>query len=139
MYGVGIQAYAALILWIPICFGFFGTMKPLQASYLALLLGIVFLPEQTVFDLPLLPPFDKQAFACMGAYFGAVMFLRDKLRRAKILRGSEVFFIIVVIGNIGTVFTNPDGVVIGGALGYDDMSRLVTDFVIGGLQRVAAG
>jgi len=27
----------------------------------------------------------------------------------------------------------------GGALGYDDMSRLVTDFVIGGLQRVAAG
>ncbi len=127
MYGVGIQAYAALILWIPICFGFFGTMKPLQASYLALLLGIVFLPEQTVFDLPLLPPFDKQAFACMGAYFGAVMFLRDKLRRAKILRGSEVFFIIVVIGNIGTVFTNPDGVVIGGALGYDGIpTRQIT-------------
>lgn len=116
---ISVQAYAALILWIPICFALFGTMKPLKAAFISLIVGIMVLPEKAMFDPPALPPFDKQGFACLGAYFGSAIFLRDKLRRARWFRGSEAFFLVVMIGNCGTALTNPDPVVVGGGLGYD--------------------
>jgi len=118
-----LQALAALILWIPICLAFFGTMKPLKAAIMSLIVGIVLLPERVMFDPPGLPPFDKQAFACMGSYLGALLFARDKLRRAKYLRGAEFFFIIVMLGNVGTALTNPDTVIIGGAMNWDGKTR----------------
>lgn len=118
-----LQAFLALLLWIPVCFVFFGTMKPLKAAQLSLILGIVLLPERVNFDLPALPPFDKQAFACFGCYLGALMFARDKLNRAKYLRGAEAFFLIVVIGNVGTALTNADPVIIGGGMNWGGLTR----------------
>jgi hypothetical protein len=131
MGNVGVQAYAALILWIPICFALFGTMKPLKAAFVALVVGVMVLPERAMFDPPALPPFDKQGFACLAAYFGSIVFLRDKMRRAKTFGGSERFFLIVIIGNFGTALTNPDPIVIGGGLGYDGVPT--PQFVLQGL------
>lgn len=119
---VGIQAYAALVLWIPICMALFGSMKPHKAAFVAVIVGIVILPEKAVFDAPALPPFDKQVIACLASFIGATLFLRAKIRRAKFLGGAELFFVVIVIGNIGTALTNPDPVLVGGGLGLDGVT-----------------
>jgi hypothetical protein len=118
------QAYLALLVWIPLGIAMFGMMKPIKAGVAALILGVLFLPELAAFDPPALPPIDKMAVACLASYLGALVFARRELGRAKFLRGPEVWFLLVVIGNIGTALTNADPVIIGGGLDYDGETRL---------------
>lgn len=110
----GLQAYVALLMWVPICFVIFGSTKPTRAAFFCFVLGIVLLPERTRFDLPLMPPIGKMEITSIGCYLGAMVFAKEKLRRAKVLRGVEVLFVIIIIGNIGTARTNPDVLTYGG-------------------------
>lgn len=114
MQGGGLQAYVALLLWVPICFVIFGSTKPTRAAFFCFVLGIVLLPERTRFDLPLLPRMGKMEFTSVGCYLGALVFARAKLKRAKLLRGIEVLFVVIAVGNFGTAWTNPDVLTYGG-------------------------
>ena len=118
------QAYLALLVWIPIGIVMFASMKPIKAGITALVLGVMLLPELAAFDPPALPPIDKMAVACLASYLGAMLLARRELARARFLRGAEAWFLLVIIGNIGTSLTNPDPVIIGGGIDYDGETRL---------------
>ncbi|HWB78234.1 MAG TPA: hypothetical protein VG755_24885 [Nannocystaceae bacterium] len=118
------RAYLALLLWLPIGIALFATMRPVKAGVSAVVLGILLLPEIAAFDPPLVPPIDKNAIACLACYVGALLFARRQLARARFMRGSELWFLLVIIGNVGTSIANPDPVIIGGGLDYDGVTRL---------------
>lgn len=118
------RAYLALLLWLPIGIALFATMKPVRAGVATIVFGVVLLPEIAAFDPPLLPPFDKNSIASLACYVGALLFARRELARAKFMRGSELWFLLVIVGNIGTTFANPEPVIIGGGLDYDEVTRL---------------
>ncbi|MBC8070881.1 MAG: hypothetical protein IAG13_21315 [Deltaproteobacteria bacterium] len=117
------RAYLALLLWLPIGIALFASMRPIRAGVSAVVFGILLLPEIAAFDPPLVPPIDKNAIACLSCYVGMLIFARRELGRAKFLRGSELWFLVVIAANVGTSMTNPDPVIIGGGLDYDGITR----------------
>jgi hypothetical protein len=120
---IGIRAYMALILWVPVSAALFASLRPTLAAVIVFVGGIVLLPEVAAFDLPALPPMDKNAIATTCAFVGAMLFARRRMRAARPLRGVDVFFLVAVAGNVGTALTNPDPVVIGGGLDWDGRTR----------------
>ena len=106
---IDIRAYVALLLFVPVALAVFaGSKRPLSAFVGIYLGGILFLPEHAALDFPLIPPMDKNAFAGLLGLVGAVMLMRKKLLATRPFQGAELFFIVVVIGNVGTVLTNLD-------------------------------
>jgi len=114
------------MLWVPLAVLVFGATTPLRASLFVLLGGVILLPERAAFDFPLLPPFDKNAIACAMAFFGAALLCRRKMAMARPLRGIDVFFLLIVVGNIGTALTNTDPLTYGGGYDYDGVTRTPT-------------
>ena len=109
-----IKAYLALVLFVPIAFVVFASARrPLVAILGVYLGGLLFLPEHAAFDFPMLPPMDKNGFAAVGALVGTVMLQRSRLRAVRPLQGVELFFLVIVVGNIGTAMTNPDTLAFG--------------------------
>ena len=105
----GILAYLALLLFIPLSIAaMVSSRRPLAAIVAVYLGGLLFLPELVAFDFPLLPPMDKNGFAGAMALVGAVLMQRSKLRRVRPMRGVDLFFLVILAGNIGTAITNPD-------------------------------
>lgn len=87
-------------------------------------------------DVKFLEPRDrsrvlKKERAVVAAFAATIAEARPELARAALDKPLTM----LLFGMINWMFTwfREDG-----SLGYDDMSRLVTDFVIGGLSRVAA-
>lgn len=105
----GIRAYLALLLFIPVSVtAMVASRRPMAAIVGVYLGGLLFLPELVAFDFPLLPPMDKNGFAAAMAFIGAVLLQRHKLRKTRPFRGVDLFFLVMVAGNIGTAVTNPD-------------------------------
>lgn len=123
-YEIGIRAYLALMLWVPISVAAFATLKVEKAVLLVLLGGILLLPERAAFDLPLMPPMDKNAIAVFCAFMGALIFARRKVLAARPFRGVDLCFVLIVVANVGTALTNADPLMYGGGLDYDGVTRL---------------
>lgn len=75
--------------------------------------GLMFLPELAAFDFPLLPPMDKNGFAAAMSLVAAILLERKRIIHAKPLRGVDAFFWLMLLGDIGTAFTNRDVLVFG--------------------------
>jgi hypothetical protein len=104
-----VRPYVALLLFVPLSVAVLSsTRQPVRAILLVLFGGLLFLPENAAFDVRLLPPMDKNGFSSVMALTGALLLQRHRLAAVKPLRGVDLFFLIVAIGNIGTAFTNPD-------------------------------
>lgn len=123
------QAYLALLLWIPLVLVLFATTKPTRAALISMIAGALFLPERAAFDPPGLPPFDKHGISALAAVLGLAIFGRKQLRQAKLFGGVGLWFVLVLVGNIGTSMTNPDAIAIGGGLDYDGVTRLPTYYL----------
>jgi len=65
------------------------------------------------FDLPLLPPFDKQSVAVLWIWIGCLWRARGRIHAARPLRGIDGFFVLVLVANVGTVLTNSDDQITG--------------------------
>ncbi|HJL18509.1 MAG TPA: hypothetical protein RMH99_22810, partial [Sandaracinaceae bacterium LLY-WYZ-13_1] len=110
-------------------------LRPPVATMVCLLGGVMFLPEQTAIDPPLLPPIDKGSMASFTCLLGCLWKGRARLRKAKPLRGIDLLFVMVLIGNVGTALTNTDPIVTGPvvreALGIYDAFALGVKDVLG--------
>jgi hypothetical protein len=124
VYEVTTRALLALLLWVPVGLFAFGATKPLKALLFVLLGGVLFMPERAAFDPPLLPPFDKNTLSTMVAFCGAVLFCRQRIASGRPMRGVDFFFVVILLGAIGTVMTNRDPLSYGGGLDYDEVTRL---------------
>lgn len=108
------RAYLALLMYVPLSLAAFAVGKDRVKTILFVFFGgLLFLPELAAFDFPLLPPMDKNGFAAVMAFVGVLILERRKLKAAKPLRGVDLLFLAVIIGNVGTAYTNPDTLVFG--------------------------
>jgi len=124
VFEVTTRALLALLLWIPIGAIAFGATKPLKAVLFVILGGILMLPERAAFDPPLLPPFDKNTISTLLAFCGAMVLCRKRMASGKPLRGVDFFFLVMLVGSIGTALGNRDPLSYGGGLDYDEVTRL---------------
>lgn len=111
-----IRAYLALLAFIPISLLVYASVSRrnmVGAVFGVYMGGLLFLPEAAAFDFPLVPPLDKNAFSSIMALAGAIVFQRQRLIDAKPFRGVDVFFLILLAGDIGTALTNPDTLIFG--------------------------
>lgn len=71
------MANFVLIVWPVLAIMFFASLGRERGLIWATLVGYLFLPEKTAFDLPLLPGYDKFLSLSLGLVLGAVFF-RDR-------------------------------------------------------------
>lgn len=127
MDSANIFSYVALLSWIPISLIMFSYLRPQTATALALLGAILLLPETVGFDLPIVPEFDKQSAGALGALFGCMWKCRQRLLSARIGRGIDLLWVLLLVGHFLSAFANPDSLVFGprtlpGLTTYDAIS-----------------
>lgn len=136
-------AYLALFAWVPVTALAFTFLRPQIATMVCLFGGVMLLPEHTVIDPPLLPPIAKNSVAAFACFLGCLWRCPERLRSARPFRGIDLFFVLVLFGNIGTALTNPDRLVTGPevrpaltlydafALGVKDTLQIYLPFFLG--------
>jgi hypothetical protein len=104
----GYRSALALLFWLPFNFWLFSRERPARAAAHSLVWGMMWLPEGAVFDLPALPPFSKYTFAAAGALLGTWWRQRSRIRAARIGRGYDLIWIVMMLAQVGTWLTNTD-------------------------------
>src|SRR5687767_12886643 len=66
-------SYIALVLWAPITLLLFARLRPPLAAAIALVGGMLFLPEVIFFNPPLLPELDKRTIPPLAALVGCLL------------------------------------------------------------------
>jgi hypothetical protein len=117
-------AYLVFFLWIPISALIFAQSKqPRRAGFLVVVVGTLVLPELVAVDPPILPPIDKHVLVCTCAFVGLFFTARTRWQRMRLLRGVQLFFVIMALCNIATAMTNPESYVFGGKLAWEGGPR----------------
>src|SRR5262245_32677511 len=101
-------AYLALFMFIPFGTVLFFGFRPALAATLVFLLAFMFLPELTYLKLPGIPQVGKEGCAALACAFGLFLRSRRAVLRAKPLRGIDVLWLLLFVGDIGTAMTNKD-------------------------------
>jgi hypothetical protein len=101
-------AYVALAVFVPVSALVFAHMRLSRAVATVFLGGVLFLPEKTGFDLPVLPFIDKYALITLCALAGVAMSGRGHaIRRAA--RGTPgLLMALVGVSLVGTFVSNRD-------------------------------
>lgn len=106
-------AYIALFLWVPVTLVAFMRLRPPLATMYCVISGVMFLPESIAVDPPMLPPMDKFSITAVWAFVGCLWKARERIIAARPLRRLDALFVLVVLGNLGTAWTNTDALVTG--------------------------
>ena len=122
----------AFFLWIPIALWGAYRWPPAKAAALLLLLPLMFLPERVYFKLPGLPIFTKQRIAVFWLFAGILLFHRDRLGSVRLGRWVKLAILLLVGGNVITIFTNSDAIRYGAVdvpphVPYDAVHVIVQD------------
>jgi hypothetical protein len=130
-------AYGALLAFVPIAIIVLGLMRPSVAAIALSLVGTLFLPERTEFDLPGLPAFNKRTLVHLAILIGFLVQHPKLLSRAVPRRPVEyvpwLLVALLLAGAFGTALTNQDSIPLAGTLTpYDGLS-----IAIGNLLRYA--
>ncbi|MCA9711620.1 MAG: hypothetical protein KDK70_37640 [Myxococcales bacterium] len=123
MHTPGPFAFLIFFLWIPVAAVIFAQNEPRRAGFIVVIGGTMFLPELVAFDAPILPPINKHVLVCALAFVGMFFTSKSRWQRMRLLRGAQLFFFILVVGNIGTAQTNPESFVFGGKLAWEGGPR----------------
>jgi hypothetical protein len=98
----------ALLAWIPFGIWRFARVRPTLAAAQVMVWGMMWLPEGAAFDLPVLPPFSKYTIAALTALVGVWWKAPARLRAARIGRGYDLWIVVMMLAQVGTVLTNQD-------------------------------
>lgn len=123
MHNPGPFAFLVFFLWIPISAMMFAQHKPRKAAFIVVIGGTMALPELVAIDPPLLPAINKHMLACICGFVGLFLTARSRFQRMRLLRGIQLFFVIMVVGNVGTAMTNPESFVFGGKEAWENGPR----------------
>lgn len=116
-------AYLVFFLWIPIAALVFAQTEPRRAGFIVVVAGTMTLPELVAVDPPILPPITKNVLVCACAFVGFFFTARSRFQRMQLLRGVQLFFVVMALCNIGTAMTNPESYVFGGKLAWEGGPR----------------
>jgi hypothetical protein len=116
-------AYLVFFLWIPISALLFAQNQPRRAGFLVVIVGTLTLPELVAVDFPILPPINKHVLVCACAFVGLFFTARTRFQRMRLLRGVQLYFVILAVCNVATALTNPESYVFGGKLAWEGGPR----------------
>lgn len=116
-------AYLVFFLWIPISALVFAQNKPHRAAFIVVIVGTLTLPELVAVDPPILPPINKHVLVTTCAFVGFFFTARTRFQRMRLLRGMQLFFVIMVVCNVLTAMTNPESFVFGGKEAWEGGPR----------------
>jgi hypothetical protein len=109
-------ATLALLMWAPLSVFLFSRYPaPLAASF-SIVGATALLPSGFAYDLPPLPPLDRDAIAGLGSMAGCAMFASRHLKARRPGSGLEVLALIMVAGTLATAMANGDAVTSGGRI-----------------------
>jgi len=97
-----------LALWVPLIFVLFSRLKPALAGALAVVGGVLFLPEHVSFNLPILPDLNKVTIPVLTTIAATFFFARRKFSEIKAFEGIDAIFFVIPIGDVGMWLTNRD-------------------------------
>jgi O-antigen ligase len=133
IYGVpNVLAWSVLLAWFPLALVFFKKFEAPLATALTILGGQMFLPERLQYHLPIFPDLDKQTIPTLAALIGIAWTSSARLRSAKPLRGVDRWFLLLLVAQVGTKFTNEDwqSSTRPGLTFYDMITYMFSDAVI---------
>ena len=127
-------AYGALLAFVPIAIIVLGLMRPPVAAIALSLVGTLFLPERTEFDLPGLPALNKRTLVHLAILIGFLVQHPKLLSRAVPRRPVEyvpwLLLAVLLAGAFGTALTNQDSIPLAGTLTpYDGLSISIGDLL----------
>ena len=123
-----IFAYLVFYSWPLVVMWMVSRYKPKRAIFIAITLAILLLPNAFSFDLPMVPPIDRNSLTSLS--LAVVLFFTGK--RFKLFPPGLPTKIIIgyLIANVITCILNPDGILIGsrylpGLTYYDALSETI--------------
>lgn len=127
-------ASLALAAWFPLSFALFFWLRPSVATAITVIVGRLFLPERIGFPLPIFPDLTKDTITILAAVLGCLFTARKQMAQAKPMRGIDLFILLLLAGDVGTVLTNPDPVFADpyrpGLTNYDMATQICEDIVL---------
>lgn len=103
-------AQIALLLVAPIAAILFGTLRPHQAAAIVMLGAMLFLPERVGFDLPGLPLLGKHSLPPLVVLAAILLTAPQRLSPGTLLRRSDWFLVVLLLGAFATGSANSDPV-----------------------------
>ena len=130
-------AHLALVAWFPISLALFLWLRPLVATSLTLFLASLLLPTRVGYDLPGLPPFDRETIAVLAALTGCLVVRPGSLRLFRHFGPAEMCVVVLLISPLVTALTNADMQHYGarslpGLTWWDGPSMIFSQFMIFG-------
>jgi hypothetical protein len=102
-------AYLVLGLWPLIAIGLFRWLPAGRALLICLFLSYLFLPPYpTSFDLPLLPPLDKDSLPALTLLLTGMIFCRNQLRLLPRSKALAALVLVFLLSPLLTVLSNSD-------------------------------
>ena len=125
-----ILAHIALLSWVGVALLAFHVARPPVAAALVIIGAEMFLPAALSYDLPVIPPLDKQVIPALSALVACILFSWKSLARSRPGLGYDLIVLTLVVGAFLTTQTNQDPIVYGptvlpGHRLYDSVSDTV--------------
>jgi hypothetical protein len=128
-----ILAYLVLAGFLPVAIYLFGRFPRSTAAAIVVLAGSVLLPEWLAFDLPVIPPLDKERITYASALIAAMIHRSRDISVARPGTGPESIVILIILANAGTVLMNPSAMWDEGRL---EPGLGFYDVIVGGLDEI---
>lgn len=127
-------AYAALIIWPMVVLALFASIRPAHALIWSLLGGLLVLPVNTGFDLPVVPALNKTSIPSVAALIGALIFVGPRAVRVPREWWLMALMVLYLVSPMLTVLTNRDPLIFGelmlpGLKPYDALSAAASNGV----------
>lgn len=127
-------AYGALLAFLLIAIVAMGLVRPPLAAVALSLVGTLFLPERTEFDLPGLPALNKRSIVHLAILIGVLLQYPGLLARVVPRRPIEympwLLLLVLLAGAFGTALTNQDTIPLAGTLTpYDGISIAIDNLL----------
>lgn len=106
---VPLTAVLALLIFPFFVWWLFEKYDATRASFLAILVGHMFLPDgDATFDFPLLPPIGKAIYPSLLVLAVLLVKHGPLVKQSRFFRGPETISLIAMLGLFGTYITNPE-------------------------------
>lgn len=105
-----LTAQIALLLVAPMAAILFSLLRPHHAAAIVMFGAMLFLPERVGFDLPGLPSIDKGSLPSIAVLIALFLTAPHRLALAHLLRRSDWFLVVLVLGAFATGYSNSDPV-----------------------------
>lgn len=123
-------AYLMLAIWPLVSVALFKRLSALQAVFWTICGGYMILPEETLFNLPLIPTLDKESVATLAALAGCYFIAKERVPLLPRTGLEKALVIIILVTPFITTLTNQEPIRgISGMSFYDAFAFIMGSYI----------